>query len=236
MPGEILDWSDISLVVFDMDGTLYDQRPLRWRMLAVLLHETVRTASLDTLLTLREFRRSREVLATKSCGNFLDAQYAVPAARRGCPPEHVRSLVTEWIEKRPLAYLSQCRRPGVDRVFAALRIAGKRIGILSDYPAREKLAALGLDADFVVSSTDEDVGRPKPDPAGLFKLMRLAEVDPRQTLLIGDREDRDWEVARRSNVPARILGHRFHAEVDCFDSFSDPLFDPLLRAPAACGA
>lgn len=223
-----IDWCEIHLVVFDMDGTLYDQKRLRLRMLAALIGASIRNGSLDVPLTLREFRRSREVLAMLPQADFLVEQYAIPAARRGCGAETVRSLVVEWMEERPLPYLAACRRPGINRLFSSLRKAGKRIGILSDYPASAKLAALGLSADFIVSSTDVDVAKLKPDPAGLQKLMRLAQVDPEHTLLIGDRIDRDWEVASRSNVLAWILTPRSNPQANCFRSFLDPVFDPLL--------
>lgn len=225
-----IDWGEIRLVVFDVDGTLYDQRRLRLRMLVELLRSAVIDFSADTLLTLREFRRCRERFADQPGDDFLMAQYAVPAARRDCTPEHVRALVAEWMDERPLAHLAVCRRPGIEALFDALRGAGKTIGILSDYPAREKLKAMGLTADFVVSSTDEDVARPKPDPAGLRKLMRMADAGPGETLMIGDRMDRDGEVARRSGVRARILTNKAAPSAESFVSFSDALFEPLLRA------
>lgn len=231
MPAAI-DWSEIHLVVFDMDGTLYDQRRLRLRMLAALIGASLRSGSIDVPLTLREFRRSREALAIAPDLDFLVAQYAIPAARRGCGAEAVRSLVVEWMEERPLRHLASCRRPGIDRLFGSLREMGKRIGILSDYPASAKLDALGLSADFIVSSTDVDVAKPKPDPAGLQKLMRLAQVDPAHTLMIGDRIDRDGEVASRSNVLAWILTPRAEPQANCFRSFLDPVFDPLLAPPS----
>jgi FMN phosphatase YigB (HAD superfamily) len=227
------NWDEINLVVFDMDGTLYDQRKLRALMLGALIAEAIRNRSLDTMLTLRAFRRAREQLAVSSAGDFLDAQYAIPATWRGHPEARVRALVAEWMEQRPLPLLAACRRPGVARLFGAIRGRGKKIGIFSDYPATEKLAALGLRADYVVSSTDLDVGRLKPDPTGLYKLICLAAVEPQRAVLIGDRIDRDSEVAARANMHALILSPRRHETVDCFSSFSDGLFEPLLRGLSA---
>lgn len=226
-----LDWDEIDLVIFDMDGTLYDQRKLRARMLIELLRATVRGRSLDVMLTLREFRRTRERMADNPFDDFVSVQYAIAAARRGCDADHVRALVVEWMEHRPLRWLAACRRPGIERLFGAITRTGRKIGILSDYPAADKLAALGLRADFIVSATDPDVGRLKPDPAGLYKLVRLAQIEPRRAVLIGDRIDRDWEVAIRANMRALILSHRPHAMVDCFSSFFDARFEPLFRAP-----
>lgn len=227
-----LDWSAIDLVIFDMDGTLYDQKRLRLRMLVALLRDAIARRSLDTLLTLRSFRHCREALAESPVEDFLTAQYAIPAARRGCTAEEVRGLVADWMERRPLPMLAACRRPGVRRLFAAMAREGKRIAILSDYPAAEKLAALGLAADYVIAATDADVGRPKPDSGGLEKLLRQAGVAPHRAVLIGDRVDRDWAVAARVNMRALILSRGDLGEVERFVSFEDALFKPLFAKMA----
>jgi HAD superfamily hydrolase (TIGR01509 family) len=228
-----LDWDAIDLVIFDMDGTLYDQKRLRARMLVALMRDAIVRRSLNTLLTLREFRRCREALAESPAKDFLVAQYAVPATRRGCTAEAVRTMVAEWMEERPLSMLAACRRSGVQQLFEAIAREGKRIAIFSDYPAAAKLAALGLTADFVVAATDPDVGRPKPDPTGLEKLLRLTGVSPDRAVLIGDRVDRDWAVAARLNMRALILSRGAPAEVECFESFADALFQPLYREKMA---
>lgn len=226
------DWDATDLVIFDMDGTLYDQRRLRARMLGALLADAIAARSLRTLRILREFRRQREILAEDIDADFLVAQYAMPARRRGCAPETVRALVAEWMERRPLPLLPACRRPGIARLFDALARNGKRIGILSDYPAVEKLAALGLTADFIVAATDPDVGRPKPDPHGLHRLLRLAGVAADRAVLIGDRADRDGAVAARANMRALILARAAPAGVTRIASFGDRLFEPLFTTIA----
>jgi HAD superfamily hydrolase (TIGR01549 family) len=228
-----IDWNAIDLVVFDMDGTLYDQKRLRARMLAALLRDAIARRSLDTLLTLRSFRRCREALSESPAENFLIAQYAAPAARRGCTAEEVRALVADWMEERPLPLLAACRRPGVRRLFEAIARKGKRIAILSDYPAAQKLAALGLTANFIVTATDPDIGRPKPDPAGLQKLLRQAGIPPDRAVLIGDRVDRDWAVAARVNMRALILSRNASGEADSFATFDDALFQPLFSKTAS---
>ena len=227
-----IDWSAIDLVIFDMDGTLYDQRRLRARMLAALLRDAVARRSLDTLLTLRSFRRCREALAEDPARNFLADQYSIPAAERGCTPEEVRGLVAEWMEERPLSMLAACRRPGIQQLFQAIAGEGKRIAIFSDYPAVAKLAALDLTADYIVAATDPDVGRPKPDPTGLEKLLRVSGVAADRAVLIGDRVERDWAVAARLNMRALILSRGASGEVERFRSFGDALFQPLLMKMA----
>ena len=217
--GPALDWDRIALVVFDMDGTLYDARRLRWRMAAWLLAQALRDRSLALPRTLVAFRRMREALAEAGARvsdragaepaagvDFLRLQYRLPAQRLGCRPAEVQAQVEAWMEQRPLRWLAACRRPGVEALFDALRAQGKRVAVLSDYPARDKLAALGLEADTVVWAGDAGVGRLKPDPRGLRQILARTGVGADRTLVVGDRADRDGAVAARVGAQAVLVG------------------------------
>ncbi|MEJ7930650.1 HAD family hydrolase [Ramlibacter sp. AN1015] len=227
----MLDWSRIDLVVFDVDGTLYDQQRLRRAMLARLLLDAARTRSLHTLRVLRAFREVRETLGDEGAADFLQLQYGRTAQQLGCEPEQVRALAAEWMEQRPLHLLAACRLPHVDRLFAGLRSAGKHIAVFSDYPAAAKLEALGLQAHPVVCAGDAECTRLKPDPAGLLAILRRTGVPPGRAVLIGDRFDRDAAAAERAGVRALVRSRRPHPEVPTFRRYDDPVFQPVL-APA----
>ena len=201
-PAVLLDWTTIDLVVFDVDGTLYDQRRLRLAMLRQLLGHAWQTRSLDTLLTLRTFRRVREALGERAGADFMALQYAQTASRHGKTPGAVRALTDEWMEQRPLPLLAACRYAQVAELFAGLRAAGKRVAAFSDYLAVAKLAALGLAADPVVCATDAGIERLKPDPAGLLAILRQTGVAPGRALMIGDHFDRGGAAAGRAGMRA----------------------------------
>ena len=158
-----LDWRTIDLVIFDVDGTLYDQRKLRRAMFKLLLQHAWQTRSLDTLLTLRTFRQVREALGNQPGADFLRLQYAQTASRRGKTPTEVREMTFEWMESRPLALLKACRYPHVAELFAGLRAAGKQIAVFSDYPAGAKLVALGLN-NIAPASTPAAASGRRADP------------------------------------------------------------------------
>ena len=223
-----LDWTTIDLVVFDVDGTLYDQRQLRLGMLQQLISHAWQTRSLDTLLTLRTFRRVREALGEQAGADFMTLQYAQTASRHGTTSAAVRALTDEWMEQRPLPLLAACRYPHVAEVFAGLRAAGKRIAAFSDYPAVAKLAALGLQADVVVCATDAGIARLKPDPAGLLAILRQTGVAQERALMIGDRFDRDAAAAARAGMRALIRSRRPQARCATFQGYDDAVFLPLL--------
>ncbi len=230
--GPALDWDAIDLVVFDVDGTLYDARQLRGAMARRLALDALRARSLRTLWVLKVFRQVREELAEEGGAGFLEAQYARTAQRAGCGPAQVRALVHEWMERRPLPLLPACRHARVDRLFEALRAAGKRVAVLSDYPAHDKLAALGLRADPVVCAHDPQVARLKPDPRGLRAILDATGVPAHRALMIGDRFDRDAAAAQRAGMRALVRSRRAQAGVPTFRRFDDPVFAPLLARAA----
>jgi FMN phosphatase YigB (HAD superfamily) len=67
-----------------------------------------------------------------------------------------------------------------------------------DYPATEKLAAMGLAAHHVVAASD--IGLLKPHARGLQSLTAAASTTARETLFVGDRADRDGVAGRRAGV------------------------------------
>lgn len=127
------------------------------------------------------------------------------AARAGRMDEsRARELVREWMHERPLPLLQRCRYGGVAELFAKLRARGVVIGILSDYPAAEKLRAMGLEADAIAFAGGPGVPLQKPNPGGLRHLMDIAGASAAQTILIGDRDERDGEAGRRAGVDVLI--------------------------------
>ncbi len=212
------------MVVFDVDGTLYDQRGLRMAMLGALLANSVRTRSLEVPIVLQAYRHCRERLAGEMATDFADRQFADTAMRCGRSPDDVRRIVDEWIENRPLQFLRRYRCAGIDSLFAVLAARKVVLAILSDYPAERKLRALGLSADIMVSADDHDVGSMKPHPAGLAKILSQANVEPDRAVMVGDRVDRDWAVADKLGVRALIRSPRPVSGIDTFASYREPVF------------
>ena len=223
------DWNEFDLVVFDVDGTLYDQRRLRLAMLRQLLASAWQSRSLDTIRTLRTFRHVREALGDQPVDDFMAAQYARTADRHGKTPDQVRALATDWLEQRPLPLLGACRFPYVDAVFCGLKAMGKRIAVFSDYPAAAKLAALGLQASPIVCATDPDIGRLKPDPTGLLAVLQRTGIEASRALMIGDRIDRDAAVAQRAGMRSLIRTAKASLGGGTFRGYDDPVFQPLLE-------
>ncbi|MBY3513384.1 HAD family hydrolase [Rhizobium laguerreae] len=227
-----VDWGTIRFVVFDVDGTLYNQRRLRLRMAGELLADAVARGSLINLRVLRAYRFLREAIGEEEIDDFQTSLMARIVARTGQPAEKIEAVVSEWIGRRPLAYIASCRYDGLVELFAGLRRQNKAIGIYSDYPADEKLQRMTLSADYVLAASDPGVGILKPHPRGLQMLMQRAGVGPVQTVLIGDRPEREGLAARRAGVLPLIRSDGAREGWLTFSTYSDPLF-AALRAEEA---
>ena len=203
-------------VLFDVDGTLYHQGPLRAAMASELgvspwLHR--RPSEVPQLWrVLRAFRRIREELRDSTDGGepLAMAQYTRTAARLGVDVALVRAAVDEWIFTRPLKYLPLVRRAGTGAALAACRARGWRIGVFSDYPTVQKLRALGLHelVSVEVCATDEAVNAFKPHARGFLHACERLGVDPAGVVYVGDRPEVDAAGAIAAGLRAVVIGGR----------------------------
>lgn len=204
----------IKAILLDVDGTLYRQGPLRCRMFVELASFTARrpSAGLRVLRILHAFRRMRENLrGILPAGISCEAlQFERPAATLGFPVLEVRQVVEDWMQARPLPHLRRYARPGLAPFLVACREHGVTVGALSDYPAREKLAALGILQFFglVLCSTDPEIDAFKPSPAGVLSACRTWSVAPHELLVVGDRAAVDGEAARTAGSAFVLVGDR----------------------------
>lgn len=207
-------------VIFDVDGTLYDQLSLRHIMAKELLLYCARKpiTGLRTIQVLKIFRSLREKLPFLNISNLATTQYSLVAERLRVSPELVRSIVDEWMFQRPLDHLKTCMHHGLNSFLAFLGSKEISVGIFSDYPAESKLISLGLNFEVIVDAEDPEVDRLKPNPRGLKVCTQLLGQKPSNCLFIGDRDDRDGECARRIGMPY-LLYDRAHLDANRFHSY-----------------
>jgi HAD superfamily hydrolase (TIGR01549 family) len=201
----------IRAVLFDLDGTLYQQRAMRTLMaielMAIVFSRPLRAGR--TWRTLAVYRKTQEQLRFASrSGRVSGTELRVAAERAGLTAEEVEQIVNEWMFERPLKYLRWCRAAGVFDLLAFLDRKGLKTGVLSDYPADTKLRALGLTGRFsvVLSSSDPDVGALKPNPRGFLLACERWQIDPSEVLVVGDRMDVDAQGAAAAGMPCVIIG------------------------------
>jgi len=190
----------------DLDGTLYSPTPLKLFMAAELLLFGRRH-----LAAIRAFRKQHEEIREQEldcAGDPFGLQLQRAAEGLGCEPADLREIVMEWMVGRPCRWLPHFRRAGLLAEIEAFRAAGGRTALVSDYPARLKLAALGASELFEVVVANGEEGGPtrlKPAPDGFLAAAEALGVPPAECLVIGDREDADGLAASRAGMTFRKI-------------------------------
>jgi FMN phosphatase YigB (HAD superfamily) len=212
-----LDRSTLDALLFDVDGTLYDQRALR----VVMAWELVKAACVRPRQTRREvavlraYRRAQEELREETIDDAVARDLATEQLRRAAQRSGVAradhgAIVRAWMEIRPLTFLAKRTRAGLVSFLDRARAKQMKLGVVSDYPAGAKLRALGIASyfDVVVCAQDDDVGRFKPHPRGLLAAAAALGVAPARVLYIGDRVDVDAAAATAAGMQCAIVGRR----------------------------
>ncbi len=224
-------------IILDVDGTLYDQVPLRRRMgwRIARAHATHPRVLFRTLRIIRAYRHAQEALRRAVPGDIdlAQAQRRLTADRTGIDVAEIAPCVTRWLETEPLALIPGCVRTGARHFLEAAVARGLGLAVCSDYPATAKLAAMHL-ADIltvVVPAQDPAVQRLKPDPRGIEVALARLGVAADRALYVGDRPEVDAVAAGRAVVACVILGDKVVAStaapcvsVSGFPELHDALF------------
>lgn len=206
----------VEAVLFDVDGTLYLQQPLRAMMALEMAWLPVRLGSLAEARRawtfLGAFRRAQEELrgAPRTSEPFSHRQLRMAAETAAVSWAHGEALVRTWMLERPLRYLPHLARPGLDVLLPTLGALGLKVGAMSDYPADLKLQAMGITAHFsvVLCTTDLSVDALKPEPAGFLAAAAAWNLAPSRVLYVGDRETVDDRGATAAGMLSLIVSRR----------------------------
>ena len=209
----------LKALIFDVDGTLYRQKPVRFAMVRRLLraHIAEPGVGLKVVRILTAYRNAQERLReAPPAGDLAELQLRFACERTSYDMATVRSSVERWMEIEPLDLLRGALHPGLLEFLDFVSRRGLRLGVCSDYSCARKLEAMGIAKYFpvVVSAQDPDVQQFKPSPRGLEATMRRLGVEPSEAVYIGDRPEVDAEAARRAGMQCVIVG-RFQNRRQC---------------------
>ena len=100
---ENIAWKEVKAVIFDVDGTLYNQKILKGRMIKALLgHYLPRPWKYNELRIISTFRKERERLHTLKVANLEEVQYEICAKKARQPVGKVKEVIDKWIFNHPL--------------------------------------------------------------------------------------------------------------------------------------
>ena len=200
-------------VAFDLDGTLYDQKKLRlnmaWRLGVFYLFHPHRIKELLLLKTFRSVRDDwDQIKDPNTTGDTDQAIYAHVAGMHNTDPKRVETVVRRWIYEDPLSALPKYTDTDLAAYIAKLRQNHIPVLIFSDYPIEDKLRALSIPADGMYAPGDERQIELKPSPSGLLQILKDLDLAKEQLLMVGDRDEKDGESARRAGVDYVIVRGR----------------------------
>lgn len=204
-------------LLFDLDGTLYDLRKLKRKLLrrvpGELLSHGLRGCH-RRFQSLQRFRRAREAHRggehQESLREYLVQQVV---SQTGYDPAFVDAAVGDFLYDSEYKELRGLGPPGDRQVLRQLAHRGYRLGVVSEYPVYRKLQALGLgNLPWQAMVDCEMVGTLKPSPEVFLEGVRRLKLAPEQVLMVGDRRDADVAGARAAGMPsawyrARDPGH-----------------------------
>lgn len=162
--------NNIKTVIFDLDGTFYDKRGLPKRMVRRLWW------CLPLMIIDRVAKGPlwRWIVTTRWHRNVY-LKTMTDLIRTTCP-----------------------RKEEVVRFFEDCKAKGLQTAIYSDYGCvEEKLTVLGIDPTrFDAIFTAPQLGGLKPSKACAEKVIAALKADPKTTLFVGDREEKDGAAAK----------------------------------------
>ena len=209
--------NDYKLYVFDLDGTLYDQPGLRLQMLTRLMgFYILHPFRAGELFILQHFRKVKDSWTKNSSEDDIIKQVA---ADKKTDEARVKSIVRRWIYDDPLEVIAKNKDTGLIGWMDLLRKSGKKVFILSDYPAADKLKAMNVTVDGIYDPDDERIDELKPSPKGLNVIMGDTGILPEDILMIGDRMEKDGLCAEKAGIDHMILPRKItdrnHEKLKC---------------------
>ncbi len=167
--------TELKAIIFDFDGVVIDSFEAWFHV----YNQTRRHFKLRELDE-GEFRKKAwgKILNTELKENF-------PGQSIEDIKDRYRSLFTKNVDKVRLL-------PGTKEVLQGIRKKNLKIGLVTNNfakPTRKALEFHKIGRYFDIVVTEEDVKMPKPYPDGILKACEKLNVQPDETIYVGDREN-----------------------------------------------
>jgi len=223
----------IKAVIFDLDGTLYNQTLLRiFIIISFLLNIIIKPGKTYTAIkVLEQFRKAHEKLRNLKDVDFYiaDEQIRLTTEGSGLPIEKVNEIVNDWFYTFPLMFLKICKKKNLEETINQLKADGYKIGLFSDYYTEKKLDKMSLNGyfDYQICSVSREVNSLKPNPEGFHKIAEMMAVKPSECIYIGDRPHIDGAGAIAAGMIPVIISSGKKSNYRKFKKFNE--LNKLIR-------
>jgi len=188
-------------VAFDLDGTLYPNYRLNFRLIPFIIREQ---------RLLRALRRARIQLrksgGEKTGDNFYEAQAKIMGEILGESAENVMEKMEKLVYRGWEDNFKKIRLfPHVTETLDALRKNGITLGLLSDFPPETKLENLGISGYWNTVLCSEREGFLKPDSAAFLEIAKRMGAPPEKILYVGNSVSYDVAGAHKAGMKAALI-------------------------------
>lgn len=189
-PSDYSLFASFPVYIFDMDGTLYSQQKMHLHMASALaFHFLSHPLQITDLYLIYRFRRLREKAQYKQMS--VEDLCRALASSLHLDAEKAIEVISYWMFQVPLDYIAQCAYPSILKFLRHRVEEGAVLAIYSDYPAAEKLNALGLKASYIFTANDSDIMELKPSRHAMEYIQSILGVSGDKILYVGDRNEKD---------------------------------------------
>lgn len=200
---------NISVIAFDIDGTVYSSFSLYVRIVPYILRN---------LKFFIHYKRVRKILhRTAPLPDFFEYQARLLAQEIGYSVENAKADIKRIVYDGLRPYLEKTKPfPGAEDAIKSFKDAGYTIAILSDFPPEQKgnLWNLAGYCDLVLGT--ESIGALKPSKYPFGIMARALEVKEAQILYVGNSVKYDVFGAKNAGMKA---------------AYKMPFWRVLLRKP-----
>lgn len=193
-------------VIFDVDGTLYNQSHMRiYMFIRLVSFYSLHLKSIKELIAIYYFRKLREEEKYRASG--IEKITEIVAERLHIKTDIVASAIKKWMFEIPLDVINKCSYSDVISCARKFRDAEKKIIIYSDYPAEEKLSALEIPYDYIFVSGEGYLQELKPSIHAMKHILHSTELSPNEIIYIGDRDEKDGTSAKLVGIQYCDIHH-----------------------------
>ncbi len=190
------------VAIFDVDGTLYDQKKLRMIMaIRLIVYYLMHISCISELKGIFYYRKLREKSEYKDLDDTKRIEMA--ACKAGCAFEDLSNAIDRWMYKNPLDLIKRFKNDKAIEYMKSLAKEGYKIAIYSDYPAEDKLVILGINVDFIFCPGKDAFFELKPSEKMMKYIVDKTDADTGNMIFVGDRDEKD-------GASARIIGAKYY--------------------------
>jgi len=195
-----------SAVAFDLDGTLYPDSRLFFRLIPFLA---------KNMRLLKAMGKARTALRKSGAyeGDFYELQARLMGEILNEDPKKVREKTDRLIYRGWVPLFTGIKLfPHLRETLDAFRKAGIRMGLLSDFPPEAKLKNMNLTEYWDVMLCSEETGRLKPDPLSFLELAQKMGKKPEEMLYVGNKISYDVNGALAAGMKAALIIPKWKAK------------------------